>query len=414
MHDPGRSAMNNILELRFPYLTRVPVSSLLPIARPQHLTERMLLNVRLLSSANTQTWIEGWLSSLLESHPPPDVMKKYLPSNPAEPASAATIFAQMEAVGRGNNSRNKLPRVALNYLLRACHSEADLQTAKTALELYRHKGIEISEEIALLFVKACCRIGASPSASWTAAADGQDKEVAGDADEGEDFDVVAATSSLQRKFGRSGGAAALATLLDPSMRVGLWSNATCWNYALARLDGAIGGVDPATSEVDSNGSESEAEGETEGAVVAEEEVEAAGGNGQEGGQGEESREAARRVLLGFEAMQASGVAPNGQTHHLVARAYLSLGDVTSAKDLVERARIEGHLQESTAAMLLGSINSSNGGVIAGTGGGEANGNGNEGSGSNGDSFLEIDEEWPEPDEAAFPPEAAGKVGAYVK
>ena len=129
----------------------------------------MLLNVRLLSSASTQTWIEGWLSSLLESHPPPDVMKKYLPSNPAEPASAATIFAQMEAVGRGSNSRNKLPRVALNYLLRACHSEADLQIAKTALELYRYKGIEISEEIALLFVKACCRIGASPSASSCAA-----------------------------------------------------------------------------------------------------------------------------------------------------------------------------------------------------------------------------------------------------
>ena len=376
----------------------------------------MLLNVRLLSSASTQTWIEGWLSSLLESHPPPDVMKKYLPSNPAEPASAATIFAQMEAVGRGSNSRNKLPRVALNYLLRACHSEADLQIAKTALELYRYKGIEISEEIALLFVKACCRIGASPSASWPGAADGQDEEVAEDADEGEDVDAGAATSSLQRKFGRSGGAAALATLLDPDMRVGLWSNATCWNYALARLDGAaIGGVDPAASDGDSNGSGPEAEGETEGAVAAAEGVvTAAGDSGQEGEQGEEPREAARRVLLGFEAMQASEVTPNGQTYHLVARAHLSLGDVTAAEDLVERARIEGHLQESTAAMLLGSINSSNGSVIAGAGGGEADGSGNGGGGSDGGTFLEIDEEWPEPDEAAFPPEAAGKVGGYVK
>jgi len=58
--------------------------------------------------------------------------------------------------------------------------------------MYRAKAIEITEETALLYVKACCRCG-SPGV-------------------------------------------ALRGLTDPAMRVGLWASAPAWNYLLARLD----------------------------------------------------------------------------------------------------------------------------------------------------------------------------------
>ena len=223
-------------------------SSSLVRSAPGAIAERLLRSMRLLST-NPQSWIEGWLSSQLASHPPPDVMKKYLP--PAgEPATAATIYARIVEVGEGNSGRNKLPRVALTYLLRACHRPEDLVLAKKALELYRLKGVEITEEIALLFVKACCRIGSSPSAAWPPpphAAEGESEGGEGDgvadADAGDGAEADEAGLALF-PFGRSGGAAALATLLDPTMRVGLWSNATAWNYALARLDGKPGSLSP--------------------------------------------------------------------------------------------------------------------------------------------------------------------------
>ena len=142
--------------------------------------------MRLLST-NPQSWIEGWLSSQIASHPPPDVMHKYLVTDDGPgPATAATIFARMQEVGRGNNNRNKLPRVALNYLLRACHCPADLVTAKEALDLYRFKGVDISEDTALLFIKACARIGSSPSESWTGSGAGAGAEEGAGGEQGEE------------------------------------------------------------------------------------------------------------------------------------------------------------------------------------------------------------------------------------
>ena len=254
--------------------------------------------------------------------------------------------------------------------------------AKKALELYRLKGVEITEEIALLFVKACCRIGSSPSAAWPPpphAAEGESEGGEGDgvadADAGDGAEAGEAGLALF-PFGRSGGAAALATLLDPTMRVGLWSNATAWNYALARLDGKPGSLPPplpleTVQPGAEGGAEEGSEGEgqlsssssSESAEEEEERGEAEGGGGESAAvaaAAEEDEEvvAARRVLVGFEHMTGAsglGVAPNGHTYHLVARALLVVGGeregssggskeeeggggVAKAKDIVERAR----------------------------------------------------------------------------
>ena len=59
--------------------------------------------------------------------------------------------------GERSHHRNKLSRDALHFLMRACHHPDELETIKKALEMYRLKSIEITEETALLYVKVTGR-----------------------------------------------------------------------------------------------------------------------------------------------------------------------------------------------------------------------------------------------------------------
>ena len=168
------------------------------------------------------------------------------------------------------------------------------------MELYRKKSIEISEETALLFAKAAGRSGCP--------------EVG------------------------------LATLGNPALRVGLWSNAGAWNYLLARLE--------------RQGSEAATEGMATTADGAEEAADAGGGEAAGGESGEGSDEAASTPVgcsavaaAAYEAMQAVGVVPDGQTYHLLARAHLTEGDADGAARVAAAADACGLLLLSTKAML---------------------------------------------------------------
>jgi hypothetical protein len=142
------------------------------------------------------------------------------------------------------------------------------------LELFRAKAIEVSEETALLFAKAAGRSGCP--------------------------------------------AQGLATLGNPNMRVGLWSNASAWNYLLARLDGEEVGAGE----------------EAEGAAV-----------------GSAASGSSAAAAAAYEAMQAVGVTPDGHTYHLLARAHLAGGNAESAARVVAAADACGLLLSATQAML---------------------------------------------------------------
>ena len=71
--------------------------------------------------------------------------------------------------------------------------------------------------------------------------------------------------------------------------------------------------------------------------------------------------------------------------------------MAKAKDIVERARREGVLRDSTAAMVEAATDSA-AGSTAGSGGVAGS--------SSSDGGDAIDENWPEADEAAFPPGAS--------
>mmetsp|Transcript_40600 Transcript_40600/g.52290 ORF Transcript_40600/g.52290 Transcript_40600/m.52290 type:complete len:324 (-) Transcript_40600:252-1223(-) len=274
---------------------------------------------RLLSSS---PWVNTWLDKLQISYPPPE---KYLPEN--GPATASSIYDRMLVIG---HHRNKLSRVALHYLLRACHQPGDLDIARDALKLYQGKAIEITEETSLLYVKACCRIG----------------------------------EPLE----------ALKGFLDSTMRVGLWSNATAWNYLMIKLDNKM--IDPKEFMKSSS---------LEKKTISEENHQE-----EESNEEEDTLEKKSAVLLAFEEMQRIGVKPNGQTYHIVIRALLLLDDKVGIELLVTRANIEGQLQPSTTLMIQEGIplSDNNTGLIT-----DSNGIG------------DIDAVNDYIDEAAFPPEA---------
>lgn len=189
--------------------------------------------------------------------------------------------------------RNKVSRRALHYLLRACHQPEDIEMAKKALVFYQGKAVEINEDTVLLFAKACCRVGR--------AQDGV-------------------------KF-----------LADPSLRLGLWSNAAAWNCLLVKLEAA---------EEENKLSESGGGDETSGEESA--------ASSEEGG-GEGSGAAPNAVAAAWSAMQALGVAPNATTHHLLVRGLLRNGDRAAALQHAAAAEAAGvTLRAETAAMLTAS------------------------------------------------------------
>jgi len=204
--------------------------------------------------------IDEWQSQRIELHPTTtDRVRKYV----SKGHSASAIFDQMLSIGE---HKNKLNREALHLLFRSCYSPADLETARAALELYQKKAIEINEDTSLLFVKACCRVGKPVEA--------------------------------------------LASLNDPSLRLGLWSNTACWNVLAAHLDDDH----VAALNTGSSGSDEEIAGD---AVAGSEEASAA--PGQDGDDSEvavEAPAALTRAEVLLEAMSKLGVSPDPHTHEL--------------------------------------------------------------------------------------------------
>lgn len=126
---------------------------------------------------------------------------------------------------------------------------------------------------------------------------------------------------------------ALTGFLDPSMRVGLWSNATAWNYLMIKLDNAM--IDPS---------------EILGEKIEEGE--------------EEEVEKKPAVMVAFEEMQRLGVKPNSQTYHVVIRALLLAGDKSGVEAMTARANAEGQLQQSTSSMASEGTESSDQGILS--------------------------------------------------
>jgi hypothetical protein len=148
------------------------------------------------------------------------------------------------------------------------------QTARAALGLYQQKTIEISEETSLLFVKACCRVGKPMEA--------------------------------------------VNSLADPSLRLGLWSNTTCWNVVAAHLEDVhlLESSSSVPNEEEEGGDAAE-EAPEAAAAAAEKESGDAGAADEEGEISSSSPAAASRATVVLGAMETLGVAPTAVTHKLV-------------------------------------------------------------------------------------------------